>query len=124
MALRESSAVSRVQHLLEGNDTYSPIRFNWVRNWYKSAAACPVRAEPAHVTGHCCNRASKFARIVAVSRGRKRRSALITVNYDESASLDGRYFGALPVSLIIGRTVPLWMVDEAGKANITCHQAW
>jgi transposase len=34
MALRESSAESRVQHLLEGNDTYSPIRFNWVRNWY------------------------------------------------------------------------------------------
>src|ERR1700737_4482348 len=44
MALRESSAESRVQHLLEGNDTYSPIRFNWVRNWYPEPLPAEIDA--------------------------------------------------------------------------------
>jgi conjugative transfer signal peptidase TraF len=34
------------------------------------------------------------------------------MNWDEPASLDGRYFGPLPVSSIIGRAAPLWISRE------------
>ena len=30
------------------------------------------------------------------------------MNRDEAASLDGRYFGPIPVTAIVGRAVPLW----------------
>jgi hypothetical protein len=35
MALRESSADSDVYLSSDGNDSYSPIRFNWLWKWYK-----------------------------------------------------------------------------------------
>jgi type IV secretory pathway protease TraF len=31
---------------------------------------------------------------------------------DELASLDGRYFGPIPVSTIVGRAEPLWTSAE------------
>jgi conjugative transfer signal peptidase TraF len=34
------------------------------------------------------------------------------MNWDEPASLDGRYFGPLPTSSIVGRVEPLWIVEE------------
>ena len=34
------------------------------------------------------------------------------MNWDEPASLDGRYFGPLPSSAIIGRAKPLWTFEE------------
>ncbi|RVM14252.1 S26 family signal peptidase [Sinorhizobium meliloti] len=34
------------------------------------------------------------------------------MNWDVPDSLDGRYFGALPLSTVIGRAVPLWTDDE------------
>jgi conjugative transfer signal peptidase TraF len=34
------------------------------------------------------------------------------MNWDEPVSLDGRYFGPLPVTAIIGRAVPLWTFEE------------
>jgi type IV secretory pathway protease TraF len=34
------------------------------------------------------------------------------MNWDEPASLDSRYFGALPLSAIVGRAVPLWTFEE------------
>jgi conjugative transfer signal peptidase TraF len=34
------------------------------------------------------------------------------MNRDEPASLDGRYFGPVPVSSIVGRAEPLWIVEE------------
>jgi type IV secretory pathway protease TraF len=33
---------------------------------------------------------------------------IFLMNSDEPASLDGRYFGPLPASTIIGRAEPLW----------------
>ena len=30
------------------------------------------------------------------------------MNTDEAASLDGRYFGAIPLTAIVGRALPLW----------------
>jgi type IV secretory pathway protease TraF len=30
------------------------------------------------------------------------------MNTDEAASLDGRYFGPIPVTAIVGRAIPLW----------------
>lgn len=33
------------------------------------------------------------------------------MNWDVPDSLDGRYFGALPLSTVIGRAVPLWTYD-------------
>ena len=38
---------------------------------------------------------------------------LFLLNWGAPASLDGRYFGALPVSSIIGRAAPLWTVEDA-----------
>lgn len=34
------------------------------------------------------------------------------MNWDVPDSLDGRYFGALPLSTAIGRAVPLWTYDD------------
>ncbi|MFQ6163475.1 S26 family signal peptidase [Sinorhizobium meliloti] len=34
------------------------------------------------------------------------------MNWDVPDSLDGRYFGALPLSTVIGRAVPLWTYDD------------
>ena len=34
------------------------------------------------------------------------------MNWDEPSSLDGRYFGALAASSIIGRSEPLWTFEE------------
>lgn len=35
-------------------------------------------------------------------------------------SLDGRYFGPLPLTSLIGRAIPLW-TDEAGKGRFAWH---
>jgi conjugative transfer signal peptidase TraF len=34
------------------------------------------------------------------------------MNWDEPASLDGRYFGPIPLSSIVGHAVPLWTFEE------------
>jgi conjugative transfer signal peptidase TraF len=34
------------------------------------------------------------------------------MNWDEPASLDGRYFGPIPLHAIIGRAKPLWTLDK------------
>jgi conjugative transfer signal peptidase TraF len=34
------------------------------------------------------------------------------MNWDEPASLDGRYFGPIPLSAIIGRAEPLWTFEK------------
>jgi conjugative transfer signal peptidase TraF len=34
------------------------------------------------------------------------------MNWDERASLDGRYFGSIPASSILGRAEPLWTFEE------------
>lgn len=38
---------------------------------------------------------------------------IFLMNWDVSDSLDGRYFGPIPASSVIGRAVPLW-TDEEG----------
>jgi len=37
---------------------------------------------------------------------------LFLMNWDEPASLDGRYFGPLPITAVVGRAVPLWTFEE------------
>jgi conjugative transfer signal peptidase TraF len=34
------------------------------------------------------------------------------MNWDEPASLDGRYFGPIPLHAVVGRAVPLWTFEE------------
>lgn len=34
------------------------------------------------------------------------------LNWDEPASLDGRYFGAFPIKAVIGRARPLWTQED------------
>jgi conjugative transfer signal peptidase TraF len=34
------------------------------------------------------------------------------MNWDEPASLDGRYFGPIPLSAIVGHAAPLWTFEE------------
>ena len=34
------------------------------------------------------------------------------MNWDESDSLDGRYFGTLPLASVVGRAEPLWTRDD------------
>jgi conjugative transfer signal peptidase TraF len=34
------------------------------------------------------------------------------MNWDEPASLDGRYFGTIPMDAIVGRAEPLWTFEE------------
>ncbi len=37
---------------------------------------------------------------------------VLLLNWDEPDSLDGRYFGPLPVSSIVGRATPLWTSED------------
>lgn len=41
---------------------------------------------------------------------------IFTLNPDEPASFDGRYFGPLPVSALTGRAIPVW-TDEGGDGS-------
>jgi conjugative transfer signal peptidase TraF len=38
---------------------------------------------------------------------------IFLLNWDEPASLDGRYFGAFPIEGLIGRATPLWTAEVA-----------
>jgi type IV secretory pathway protease TraF len=40
------------------------------------------------------------------------RDEVFLMNWDEPASLDGRYFGPIPLNAIVGRAVPLWTFEE------------
>jgi len=40
------------------------------------------------------------------------RGEVFLMNWDEPASLDGRYFGSIPLHAVIGRAVPLWTFEE------------
>ncbi len=44
------------------------------------------------------------------------------MNWDEPDSLDGRYFGPLPMTTVIARAVPLW-TDEAGDGRFVWRAA-
>ncbi len=37
---------------------------------------------------------------------------IFLLNWDEPASLDGRYFGALTIEAVVGRAVPLWTSED------------
>jgi type IV secretory pathway protease TraF len=37
---------------------------------------------------------------------------MVALNADVPTSLDGRYFGPLPLSSVIGRALPLWTVSK------------
>ncbi|WP_438358678.1 S26 family signal peptidase [Brucella intermedia] len=41
---------------------------------------------------------------------------IFLMNWEVSDSLDGRYFGPIPASSVIGRALPLW-TDEAGEGR-------
>jgi conjugative transfer signal peptidase TraF len=41
-----------------------------------------------------------------------RKDQAFFMNWDVPDSLDSRYFGALPLSTVIGRAVPVWTFDE------------
>jgi conjugative transfer signal peptidase TraF len=41
-----------------------------------------------------------------------RQGEVFLMNWDEPASLDGRYFGPLPIAAVVGRAVPLWTFEE------------
>ena len=41
-----------------------------------------------------------------------RQDQVFLMNWDEPASLDGRYFGPIPLSAIVGRAEPLWTFEE------------
>ncbi len=43
---------------------------------------------------------------------------IFLMNSDVPDSLDGRYFGPLPVSSVFGRAVPLWTRDGSGGALV------
>jgi type IV secretory pathway protease TraF len=40
------------------------------------------------------------------------RGEVFLMNWDEPASLDGRYFGPIPLSAIVGRAEPVWTFEE------------
>ncbi len=40
------------------------------------------------------------------------RDEVFLMNWDEPASLDGRYFGPIPLHAIVGRASPLWTFEE------------
>jgi conjugative transfer signal peptidase TraF len=40
------------------------------------------------------------------------RGEVFIMNWDEPASLDGRYFGPIPVTAIVGRAHPFWTFEE------------
>ncbi len=44
------------------------------------------------------------------------RDAVFLMNWQSADSLDGRYFGPLPASSIVGRAMPLW-TDEDGDGH-------
>jgi conjugative transfer signal peptidase TraF len=44
------------------------------------------------------------------------------MNWDEADSLDGRYFGPLPMTAVVARAVPLW-TDEAGDGRFIWRAA-
>ncbi len=37
---------------------------------------------------------------------------IFLLNWDEPASLDGRYFGAFPIEAVVGRAAPLWTRED------------
>ena len=41
-----------------------------------------------------------------------REGQVFLMNWDEPASLDGRYFGPIHLSAIVGRAEPLWTFEE------------
>ena len=41
-----------------------------------------------------------------------RSDEVFLLNWDHPASLDGRYFGALPADAIVGRAQPIWTEEE------------
>jgi conjugative transfer signal peptidase TraF len=41
-----------------------------------------------------------------------RQGEIFLMNWDEPESLEGRYFGALPLAAVVGRAVPLWTFEE------------
>lgn len=43
---------------------------------------------------------------------RLRNGEVFVLNWDKPDSLDGRYFGPLPISSLAGRAVPLWTDEE------------
>ncbi|MBZ9791657.1 S26 family signal peptidase [Rhizobium sp. 3T7] len=45
---------------------------------------------------------------------------LFLMNWDVPDSLDGRYFGPIPTSSVIGRALPLW-TDEDGDGRFVWH---
>ena len=53
-------------------------------------------------------------RLLPVWKGSRlvREGEVFLMNRDEPASLDGRYFGPLPGTAIVGRAVPLWTFEE------------
>ncbi|RVG06476.1 S26 family signal peptidase [Sinorhizobium meliloti] len=44
------------------------------------------------------------------------------MNWDVPDSLDGRYFGALPLASVIGRAVPLWTDDDPSTSPPTTQK--
>ncbi|MFG1392334.1 conjugative transfer signal peptidase TraF [Xanthobacter agilis] len=60
----------------------------------------------------------RMGRPLPVWRGCRRvaEGELFLMNFDVPDSLDGRYFGPLPASTVIGRAVPLY-TDEAGDGH-------
>jgi len=47
---------------------------------------------------------------------------LFLMNWEVRDSLDGRYFGPIPASVVIGRAVPLW-TDEDGDGRFELRAA-
>ena len=41
-----------------------------------------------------------------------RHGEVFLMNPDKPTSLDGRYFGPLPVTAVIGRATPLWIFQD------------
>jgi conjugative transfer signal peptidase TraF len=44
--------------------------------------------------------------------------AVFLMNWDEPASLDGRYFCSIPLSAIVGRAEPLWTYEEEWPCSL------
>jgi conjugative transfer signal peptidase TraF len=45
------------------------------------------------------------------------RDEVFLMNWDTPDSLDGRYFGPLPITTIVGRAVPVWTSDDTNPAT-------
>lgn len=60
----------------------------------------------------------RVGRLLPVWRGCRRiaEGELFLMNFDVPDSLDGRYFGPLPVGTVIGRAMPIY-TDEAGDGH-------